>query len=50
LILADRPFILPILDQKEVHIDYSLIPTVVFSHPPIVTIGLSEVEANEQYG
>jgi glutathione reductase (NADPH) len=30
--------------------DYSLIPTVVFSHPPIGTIGLSEPEALTQYG
>ncbi|WP_434939470.1 glutathione-disulfide reductase [Shewanella sp. HL-SH8] len=30
--------------------DYSLIPTVVFSHPPIGTMGLTESEAIEQYG
>ena len=30
--------------------DYSLIPTVVFSHPPIGTMGLTEPEAVEQYG
>ena len=30
--------------------DYSLIPTVVFSHPPIGTMGLTEPEAAEQYG
>jgi glutathione reductase (NADPH) len=36
--------------QTDAHMDYSLIPTVVFSHPPIGTIGLSEAEANEQYG
>jgi glutathione reductase (NADPH) len=36
--------------QKDAHMDYSLIPTVVFSHPPIGTIGLTEAEANEQYG
>ncbi|MGM0564971.1 MAG: glutathione-disulfide reductase [Pseudomonadota bacterium] len=31
-------------------LDYSLIPTVIFSHPPIGTIGLSEQEAREQHG
>lgn len=30
--------------------DYSLIPTVVFSHPTIGTIGLTEEEAIKQYG
>lgn len=30
--------------------DYNLVPTVVFSHPPIGTIGLSEPQAREQYG
>lgn len=30
--------------------DYKLVPTVVFSHPPIGTIGLTEQEAIEQYG
>ena len=31
-------------------LDYSLIPTVVFSHPPIGTVGLTEAEAKEEYG
>ncbi|MGR5154499.1 glutathione-disulfide reductase [Photobacterium swingsii] len=30
--------------------DYKLVPTVVFSHPPIGTIGLTEPEAIAQYG
>ena len=30
--------------------DYKLVPTVVFSHPPIGTIGLTTQEAEEQYG
>lgn len=30
--------------------DYSCIPTVVFSHPPIGTMGLTEPQAIEQYG
>lgn len=29
---------------------YELVPTVVFSHPPIGTIGMTEQEAIEQYG
>ena len=32
------------------HLDYELVPTVVFSHPPIGTIGLTEEEAKEKYG
>lgn len=32
------------------HLDYNLVPTVVFSHPPIGTIGLTEQQAIEQYG
>lgn len=31
-------------------LDYSTIPTVIFSHPPIGTIGMSEEEARETYG
>lgn len=32
------------------HLNYSLIPTVIFSHPPIGTVGLSEEEARAEYG
>ncbi|WP_192456274.1 glutathione-disulfide reductase [Musicola keenii] len=32
------------------YLDYSNIPTVVFSHPPIGTVGLTEPQAREQYG
>ncbi len=32
------------------YLDYSNIPTVVFSHPPIGTVGLTEAEANAEYG
>ncbi|PJG85075.1 glutathione-disulfide reductase [Conservatibacter flavescens] len=32
------------------HLDYNLVPTVVFSHPPIGTVGLTEPQAIEQYG
>ncbi len=37
-------------NQPDLHLDYSLIPTVVFSHPPIGTIGLTEAEAITEYG
>lgn len=32
------------------YLDYDNIPTVIFSHPPIGTVGLSEVAAREKYG
>lgn len=32
------------------HLDYSNIPTVVFSHPPIGTVGMTEPQAREKYG
>ncbi len=31
------------------HLDYSLIPTVIFSHPPIGTVGITEAEARERH-
>ena len=43
--LADRLFG-GLADAK---ISYDNIPTVIFSHPPIGTIGLSEVEARSKY-
>ena len=36
--------------KKDAKMDYNLVPTVVFSHPPIGTIGLTEPEAIAQYG
>lgn len=39
--LADRLF----AAQPDAHLDYSSIPTVVFSHPPLGTVGLSEADA-----
>ncbi|KAM8848947.1 glutathione reductase, mitochondrial isoform 3-T4 [Synchiropus picturatus] len=36
--------------KKDSKLDYSNIPTVVFSHPPIGTIGLTEEEAIQSYG
>jgi len=35
---------------KDSKADYDLVPTVIFSHPTIGTIGLSEHEAREKYG
>jgi glutathione reductase (NADPH) len=32
------------------HLDYDLIPTVIFSHPAIGTVGLTEAAAKEKYG
>ncbi|RAT11359.1 glutathione-disulfide reductase [Lonsdalea populi] len=32
------------------HLDYSNIPTVVFSHPPIGTVGMTEPQARAKYG
>lgn len=36
--------------QTDNFLDYDLVPTVVFTHPTIGTIGLSEKEAIEKYG
>ena len=44
--LADRLF----GGQPERHLPYENIPTVVFSHPPIGTVGLTEEDARRQYG
>lgn len=44
--LADR-----IYDNQEGrHLNYDLIPTVVFSHPPMATVGLTEAQAREEHG
>jgi glutathione reductase (NADPH) len=44
--LADRLF----GGQPERHLDYQDIPTVMFSHPPLGTVGLSEEEARGRHG
>lgn len=44
--LADRLF----GGEPRARIDYEKIATVVFSHPPIGTIGLTEPEAKKKYG
>ena len=37
-------------NKPDEHLDYDLVPTVIFTHPPIGTIGMSEMQAIEQYG
>lgn len=32
------------------HLDYRLVPTVIFSHPPMGTVGMTENEARSEYG
>ncbi len=44
--LADRLFG-GMVDRK---LDYALIPSVVFTHPTIGTVGLTEAEARDRYG
>ena len=44
--LADRIF----GGQKDRHLDYENIPTVIFGHPPIGTVGLSEEQARRRFG
>jgi glutathione reductase (NADPH) len=44
--LSDRVF----GGKTDRHLEYSMIPTVVFTHPPIGTVGASEAEARAQYG
>jgi glutathione reductase (NADPH) len=44
--LAERLF----NNKPTEHLNYDLVPTVVFSHPPIGTIGLTEAQAREQFG
>ena len=44
--LSDRVF----GGKKNSKLDYNNIPSVIFSHPPIGTIGLSERDAVKQYG
>ena len=44
--LADRLY----NDMPDRRLEYHTIPTVIFSHPPIGTVGLTEAEARAQYG
>ncbi|HME40027.1 MAG TPA: glutathione-disulfide reductase [Steroidobacteraceae bacterium] len=44
--LSDRLF----GGKADRRLEYTMIPTVVFTHPPIGTVGASEAEARAQYG
>jgi glutathione reductase (NADPH) len=44
--LSDRLF----GGQTDRHLDYRNVATVIFGHPPIGTVGLSDAAAREQYG
>lgn len=44
--LAERLF----NGQTEAKLDYENIPTVVFTHPPVGTVGLTETQATERHG
>lgn len=37
-------------NQPDLRLDYNDVPTVVFAHPPIGTVGLSEEEAKAKHG
>ncbi len=37
-------------NKPELKLDLSSVPTVIFSHPPVGTIGLAEHDARKQYG
>jgi glutathione reductase (NADPH) len=43
--LADRLF----GGQPTSHVDYDNIPSVVFAHPPVATVGLTEAQARERH-
>lgn len=44
--LAERLF----NNQTKAKLDYDNIPSVIFSHPPIATIGMTEGESRDRYG
>jgi glutathione reductase (NADPH) len=44
--LADRLY----GGMEDRFLDYELIPTVIFSHPPMGTVGLTEDKARAEYG
>ena len=39
-----------LFDESQRHVDYELIPTTVFTHPSVGTVGLSEQAARERFG
>jgi glutathione reductase (NADPH) len=44
--LADRLF----GGQAKARVDYDNVPSVVFAHPPVGTVGLTELQARERFG
>ena len=44
--LADRVFD----NQSDAHLSYENIPTVIFTHPPVGTVGMTEAQAREHFG
>lgn len=61
--VTDRPQLTPVAikagrllmerlynDKTEAKLDYDIVPSVVFSHPPIGTVGLTEEQAKAKYG
>ena len=49
-IKAGRYLARRLFNSEDLAVDYDLIPTMVFSHPTIGTMGLSERKARDQYG
>jgi len=47
-LLADRLY--NGVPEEETIMDYDMVPTVVFSHPPLAVMGLTEEQAIERYG
>lgn len=61
--VTDRPQLTPVAikagrllmerlynDKTEAKLNYDIVPSVVFSHPPIGTVGLTEEQAKAKYG
>jgi glutathione reductase (NADPH) len=49
-IAAGRRLAMRLFNQKDLKLSYENIPTVIFSHPPIGTVGLTQLEAQTKYG
>mmetsp|Transcript_29339 Transcript_29339/g.73847 ORF Transcript_29339/g.73847 Transcript_29339/m.73847 type:complete len:174 (+) Transcript_29339:33-554(+) len=44
--LAARLF----LDQKDLHLNYDMVPSVIFSHPPSGSCGMTQAAAEKEFG